>query len=111
MKVPHFPPRLPVRPAAWLLGPASIITMVATFSPTCGLAADAQASGAGPNPLAYALANAERAQEPKFRFIYNDDAAIDGLSSSCGFYILAIPEQDFMCKSENSLTEEGAYYI
>src|ERR1700751_3779962 len=89
MKVPHFLPRFPVRPAGWLLGPASIMTMVATFSSTCGLAAEAQAGRSGPNPIAYALANAERAQQPKYRFIYNDDAEIDGLSEFMRFLLYA----------------------
>jgi hypothetical protein len=89
MKIPRFLPRLAVRPAAWLLGSASIMTMVATFSPTCGLAADAQAGRAGPNPVAYALANSERAQEPKFRFIYSDDDEIDGVSEFMRFLLYA----------------------
>src|SRR5689334_18907665 len=89
MKIPCFLPRLAVRPAAWLLSSVSIMTVVATFSPTCGLAADAQASRSGPNPVAYGLANAERAQEPKFRFIYTDDAEIDGVSEFMRFLLYA----------------------
>jgi Protein of unknown function (DUF1593) len=63
------------------------MTMVATFSPTSGLAADAQATG--PNPVAYAMANAKRAQQPRFRFIYNDDAEIDGVSEFMRFLLYA----------------------
>jgi hypothetical protein len=63
------------------------MTMVATFSPTSGLAADAQATG--PNPVAYATANAKRAQQPRFRFIYNDDAEIDGVSEFMRFLLYA----------------------
>src|SRR5262249_39545081 len=45
-----------------------------------------------PNPAALALANAERAQEPKFRFTYCDDAEIDGLSE---FMHLLLCANDF----------------
>ena len=65
------------------------MTMAAIFSPVCGLAADAQAIRSGPNPFALALANAERAQEPRYRFIYNDDAEIDGLSEFMRFLLYA----------------------
>src|SRR5690349_8434702 len=40
MKIPRLLPRLAVKPAAWLLGSASVMTLVATFNPPCGLAAD-----------------------------------------------------------------------
>jgi hypothetical protein len=51
--------------------------------------ADSQDRRSGPNPFALALANAERAQEPKFRFIYNDDAEIDGQSEFMRFLLYA----------------------
>src|SRR6516165_560033 len=46
-------------------------------------------SGVYVAPLAFALANAERAQEPKFRFIYCDDAEIDGQSEFMRFLLYA----------------------
>jgi hypothetical protein len=54
-----------------------------------GRADDGPASRSGPNPFALALANAERAQEPRYRFIYNDDAEIDGLSEFMRFLLYA----------------------
>ena len=54
-----------------------------------GFPADSQDRSSGPNPLAFALANAERAQEPKFRFIYCDDAEIDGQSEFMRFLLYA----------------------
>jgi hypothetical protein len=54
-----------------------------------GFPADSQDRSSGPNPPALALANAERAQEPKFRLIYNDDAEIDGQSEFMRFLLYA----------------------
>ena len=66
-----------------------IVALAATISSTMGFPADSQDYRSGPNPLALALENAERAQEPKFRFIYNDDAEIDGQSEFMRFLLYA----------------------
>ncbi len=89
MKVSPSLRRFVVRPAAWLLSSASFVTLLVAFNPRPGLGADAQAGRSGPDPFAYALANAARAQEPKFRFIYTDDAEIDGLSEFMRFLLHA----------------------
>jgi hypothetical protein len=54
-----------------------------------GFPVDSQDRSSGLNPLAFALANAERAQEPKYRFIYNDDDEIDGVSEFMRFLLYA----------------------
>jgi hypothetical protein len=66
-----------------------IVALAATISSTMGSPADSQDRYSGPNPFALALANAERAQEPRYRFIYNDDAEIDGLSEFMRFLLYA----------------------
>ena len=89
MKISKLFPPIKKRPADCLLGLASVIAMVATFNPNCGLAADTQVCRSGPNPVAFALANAERAQEPKYRLIYCDDAEIDGVTEFMRFLLYA----------------------
>lgn len=75
--------------AARLAGLTAVFCATAAFFPIRGMATDGQASGSEANPAALALANAERAQEPKFRFIYCDDAEIDGLSEFMRFLLYA----------------------
>jgi hypothetical protein len=75
-----------------LAGLTYIVALIAAFSPATKLKAETQSGLSSPNPAALALANAERAQEPKFRFIYCDDAEIDGLSE---FMHLLLCANDF----------------
>ena len=89
MKIPCFLPRTALTAVARLAGLMSAITVIAAFSPKSGLAADTQSSSSAPNPAALALANAQRAQEPKFRFIYLDDDEIDGVSEFMRFLLYA----------------------
>lgn len=58
------------------------------FGPLTSAAATA-ATVSGPNPVAVLLAAAERAQEPKYRVIYNDDAEIDGQTEFMRFMLYA----------------------
>ncbi|HEX4200885.1 MAG TPA: hypothetical protein VHY59_05155, partial [Chthoniobacterales bacterium] len=83
-----FLPRTPTKSLVRLAGLGCIITAIATFSPT-PVAADTPSGSSAPNPAAVALANAQRAQEPKFRFIYSDDDEIDGVSEFMRFLLYA----------------------
>lgn len=60
-----------------------ITTSVAAMAILSGASSTMASSSTGrngPDPVADALARTEQAQEPKFRWIYTDDAEIDGLS-------------------------------
>jgi hypothetical protein len=72
----------------WLLSSASALALAATLSPTAGVA-ETQVGSSSPNPMAEALACAERVQESKYRFIYIDDAEIDGVSEFMRFLLYA----------------------
>jgi Protein of unknown function (DUF1593) len=89
MKITCSLPRAALSSAARLAGLVSTFAVIAAFGPKPGLAADRQSGSPAPNPAALALANAQRAQEPKFRFIYIDDAEIDGLSEFMRFLLYA----------------------
>jgi hypothetical protein len=89
MRILCFLPPFAKRSATWLLTFATNVLVLATFNPKYGLAGDAQAWGPLPNPAAVALANAERALQPKYRIIYNDDAEIDGQSEFMRFLLYA----------------------
>jgi len=77
LRLTHFVKRS--KAGNWLLSSASALALAATISPTVGVA-QTQVGSWCPNPTAEGLAWAERAQEPKYRFIYIDDAEIDGVS-------------------------------
>jgi hypothetical protein len=85
----RFCTRTATTSTARLAGLTCLITVIATFSQTTRLKADTQSGLSSPNPAALALANAQRAQEPKFRFVYCDDAEIDGLSEFMRFLLYA----------------------
>jgi len=84
-----FLPRTATKSPVRMAGLAGILTAIAAFSPVTRLRAETQPGLSSPNPAALALANAQRAQEPKFRFIYCDDAEIDGLSEFMRFLLCA----------------------
>jgi len=72
-----------------LLGPSLVIVLAFAVAPAIGFGGDKRDGNSIPNPIAEALAAAERAQEPKFRLIYNDDAEIDGQSEFMRFLLYA----------------------
>ena len=76
-------------PAAKFLRTASLVALVTSFSSPSGLADDNQGDCSVPNPIAWALQNAERAQQPRFRLIYMDDDEIDGVSEFMRFLLYA----------------------
>jgi len=84
-----FLPRTAIKSPVRLAGLICIITVIATFGPVTRLTAQTQTGLSSPNPAALGLANAERAQEPKFRFIYMDDDEIDGVSEFMRFLLYA----------------------
>jgi hypothetical protein len=84
-----FLPRTATKSPVRFAGLACIVTVIAAFSPVTRLTAETQSGLSSPNSVALALANAQRAQEPKFRFIYTDDAEIDGLSEFMRFLLYA----------------------
>ena len=84
-----FLPRTATKSPVRLAGLTCIITVIAAFSPVTRLTAQTQTGLSSPNPAALSLANAERAQEPKFRFIYMDDDEIDGVSEFMRFLLYA----------------------
>lgn len=84
-----FLPRTATKSPVRFAGLACIVTVIAAFSPVTRLSAETQSGLSSPNSAALALANAQRAQEPKFRFIYTDDAEIDGLSEFMRFLLYA----------------------
>jgi hypothetical protein len=67
------------RVASRILRTTSLAAMAAWLG-TSGALAGGSSGRSGPDPMADALARTEQAQEPKFRWIYTDDAEIDGLS-------------------------------
>ena len=67
------------------LGSSLVIVLAFAVAPAIGFGGDQQDGISIPDSIAEALASAERAQEPKFRLIYNDDAEIDGQSEFIGF--------------------------
>jgi Protein of unknown function (DUF1593) len=71
-----------------LLSSMSALALATTISPIAGLS-ETLVGSSRPNPIAEALASVERAQEPKYRFIYNDDAEIDGVSEFMRFLLYA----------------------
>jgi Protein of unknown function (DUF1593) len=71
-----------------LLSSLSALALATTIDPTAGVA-ETLVGSSRPNPIAEALAGAERAQEPKYRFIYIDDAEIDGVSEFMRFLLYA----------------------
>jgi Protein of unknown function (DUF1593) len=90
MRTPCFLLRTTIASIARSASLTCVITLIiAFFSPACSLKADTQSGPSAPNPAAVALANAQHAQEPKFRFIYLDDAEIDGLSEFMRFLLYA----------------------
>ena len=68
---------------------ASICAAASLSTGAAHAAGTASPSASGPNPVAELLAAVERAQEPRFRVIYNDDAEIDGQTEFMRFMLYA----------------------
>jgi hypothetical protein len=92
MRTRYFLPRTRVMSFTRSIGWTAILATVAALAPLSnahGQTSQTKVGLSAPDPAAVSLANAERAQEPKFRFIYCDDAEIDGLSEFMRFLLYA----------------------
>jgi hypothetical protein len=89
MRIRYVLPRTGFVSFARSLGWSSVLAAVAALGPISNARSESKLGLSTPDPAAVSLANAERAQEPQFRFIYCDDAEIDGLSEFMRFLLYA----------------------